>query len=271
MIKRYWLAYRVLIVIMAGNLTGCSVILPFGMQKKTISSTTERQRTDLNKKDLKLTFTPTSTGDGISFRLQYQPYYQEKYRSITRYKWDLDDSAGLLGIGLIELGFAALALFPDKVGQDDPKFREFLIKYQEPILIGVASDFLLSGLLLSYYNGTKTKRTDWQTRPVTRDDPIKILNHPVTVSLPQFGYQNTYHSNYNGSFDISTNDLIDIINEVPRISDLNSALQTKAIKIDASVYFEGEEAEESFSIYERFNSPLFQALNKKAEKLRNAQ
>ena len=118
-------------------------------------------------------------------------------------------------------------------------------------------------------DASHTKYTPWEPLPVRRGDPVKIFNHPVFVSLPQFEYQNTYHTDYNGSFTIPTNDLIDIINEVSKISDLNSVLQTKAVKIDASSNFEGEKTEEVFTIYERFSSPLFQALNKKAEKLRS--
>ena len=152
------LGKRILIVIIAGNLTGCSVILPLEMKKRTISITSEKQRTDLIKKEVKLTFAPTSTGDGLSFRLQYQPYYQEKYRLITRYKWEMNDTVALLGIGLMELGFATMALFPDEIlGPDDPKLRDFLIKYQNPILIGIASDFLLSGLFWMAIRGQEQK------------------------------------------------------------------------------------------------------------------
>ena len=257
------------IVIMVCSLTGCAVIIPLHMKKKGVKTTSETRRTDLNKKEIKLAVTPTSTSGGVSFRLQYQPYYQERQRSTTRYKWELVGARyGLPLVGLLELGYAYLALSPDKVSQNDPELGEFLEKYQKPILIGVASDFLLSSLLLSHYSGTKTKITDWKTLPARRDDPVNIINHPISVSLPQFDKDTTYRTDSNGSIIIPTNDLIDMINEVSEISDLNSALQAKSIKIDASAKFDGEKTEESFSIYEQSSRQLFQALNKRAKRLR---
>ena len=277
MMKLNWFDCRVLIVIMACSLTGCSLLLPSTMRKSWVGTTPETRRTDL-KREVKLTFAPTPKGDGLNFRLQYQPYYQEKRRSIKRYKWELRDD-GLFGdnmannifvIGLVELVFASMALYPDEVSQDDPEFREFLEKYQQPILIGVGSDFLVSSLLLLYYSGTKTESTDWKTSPVKQDPPIKILNHPLSISFPQFGYKDTYRTDDNGSVTIPTNDLIDRINEVSKISDLIPALRAKSIKIDASAKLGKERVEESFAIYEheQFSSPLFQALKKKTKRLR---
>ena len=261
-----------LIIIMACSLTGCALIIPLSMGKKEVKTTPETRRIDLNKKEIKLAVTPTPMSDGLSLRLQYQPYYQERQRSITTYRWELDDdlSNTIGGLGIVEVIYGLMALFPDQLDGDNPdsKFREFFKKNQKPILIGIASDLVLSSLLFYNYGGTKTKSTDWKILPARRDDPINIRNHPVSVSLPQFDKETTYRTDSNGSITIPTNDLIDIINEVSKISDLNSALKARSIEIDASVKFDGEKAEESFSIYERSSRPLFQALDKRAKRLR---
>ncbi len=258
------------IVIMACSLTGCAVIIPLSMEKKEVKTTPETRRTDLNKKEIKLAVIPTPTSDGLSLRLQYQSYYQKRQRSITRYRWEQapNSSVPLLLSALVESWFAYAALFPDRV---DIEYREFLKENKKPILIGVASDFVLSILLFSNYSGTETKSTSWKTLPARLDNPINIRNHPVSVFLPQFDKGTTYRTDSNGSITIPTNDLIDMINEVSNISDLNSALKAKLIKIDASAEFDGEKAVESFSIYEykRSSRQLFQALDKRAKRFRN--
>ena len=253
---------------MACSLTGCAAIIPLSMGKKEVKTTPETRRTDLNKKEIKLAVTPMPMSDGLSLRLQYQPYYQERQRSITRYRWKLGELGSyiMLGLGIMEFMYAYGALFPEEV--EDIEFRKFLEENKEPILIGVASDFVLSSLLYYNYGGIKTKSTDWKTLPARLDDPINIRNHPVSVSLPQLDKGTTYRTDSNGSITIPTNDLIDMINEVSKISDLNSVLKAKSIKIGTSAKFDGEKAEESFSIYERSNRPLFQALDKRAKRLR---
>ena len=260
------------IAIMACSLTGCALMIPLSMEKKGVKTTPETRRTDLDKKEIKLTVTPVSMSDGLNFRLQYQPYYQERQRSITTYRWKLDDSLSyaIRSLGILEVLCGLMALFPDQLDRDDPdsKFREFFKKNQKPILIGIASDFVFSSLSFHNYGGTKTKSTNWKTLPARLDDPINIRNHPVSVSLPQFDKGTTYRTDSNGSITIPTNDLIDMINEVSKISDLNSALKAKSIKIDASAKFDGEKAEESFSIYEWSSRQLFQALDKRAKRLR---
>ena len=275
-----------LIVIMACSLTGCALIMPLSMEKQGVKTTRETRRTDLNKKEFKLalTPTPTPTSDGISFHLQYQPYYQEQHRTITTYRWGVKGPgrAIMLGLSIVELVFYFGALYPDELfaGDEYIKEREFFKENQKTILIGVASDALSTLLLSFFYGGTnglrdpldikggiKTKSTDWKTLPARLDDPINIPNHPVSVSLPQFDKDTTYRTDDNGSFTIPTNDLIDRINEVSKTSDLTSALRTRSIKIDASAKFDKEKAEKSFTIYERSSRPLFQALDKRAKRL----
>ena len=271
--KLNWLAYQVLIVIMASSLTGCAMVRI--IEKSSGIGVTETVRTEtrntskLERKDVKLNFTPI--GNGLGFQLRYQPHYQVERRSITHQR---DDGFGPVSIlvGLAEtVAFFVAVLKDDWVyldAQDEFQADWSAAKsWQKALVIGVPLDLLMVALLSGDHQST-TRWKRFNTRPGSLQE---ISHHPVSISLPQFGYQSTRQTGYNGSFTISTNNLIDIINEVPRISDLNSALQTKAIKIGASVYFEGEEAEESFTIYERLNRPLFQALYKKAEKLRNAQ
>ena len=270
--KLNWFAYQTSIIMMVCSLTSCSLVIPSAMTKTTFKITPETRRTE-KKKDVELTFALTPEGDRLSFSLQYKPYYQEQHRSTTRYKWELANGKTVLAAGLLELVFGYMALFPDRVPQGDLEFRESLKKYQKPILIGIASDFLLSSFLLSYYySRTGTESWDWKTSSprLKPGAPINIANQPVSIAFPQFGYKDTYRTDYNGSFTIPTNYLINRINEISKISDLRPALETRSIKIDAFAKFDGEKAEESFTIYERERSSrlLFQALHKKAEKLR---
>ena len=273
------LRHLVLIAILASSLTSCGSAIRLmeisaGHRVKKSVIDTERRETATNKKNVKLVFTPTDGGFG--FRLAYQPNYEVQRRSKIRYQsHKVGFVSGLIFAAEIAAFIYNVVYLPTESGgtladgiEGDAVDWSALSSLQWGGLVGIPLDFLGLSMIS---DASHTKYTPWGPRAVIRGDPVQIRNHPVTVSLPQFGYQNTYHTNYNGSFDISTNDIIDIINEVPRISDLNSALQTKAIKIDASAFFEGKEAEESFSIYERSSGPLFQALYKKAEKLRNAQ
>ena len=193
---------------------------------------------------MKLNFTPI--GNGLGFQLRYQPHYQVERRSIVHQR---DDGFGPVSIlvGLAEtVAFFVAVLKGDWIyldAQDELQVDWSAAKsWQKALVIGVPLDLLMVALLSGDHQST-TRWKRFNTRPGSLQE---ISHHPVSISLPQFGYKDTHHTDYNGSFTIPTNDLIDIINEVPRISDLNSALQTKAIEIGVSVNFEGEETKDLF-------------------------
>ena len=270
--KLNWLAYRVLMLLLIFSLTGCTVARMVEISsgigvEKTVIDTETRNTSKLTRKDVKLVFTPIR--DGLGFRLQYQPHYATESRSVLKYRHSGTRTLSSIGI-LLELcsilvpPFIGVSRMPDGYEGSALDF----VEPREWLLVGIAYADALSALLVGA-TFEPTKRTGWERSDTWPGTLEGISNRPVSISLPQFGYKDTYHTDYNGSFTIPTNDLIDIINEVSKISDLNPALKTKTIKIDASAKYEEKKAEESFTIYERLNSPLFQALYKRAEKLRS--
>lgn len=103
----------VTIVLIAVNVAGCSVVriieTQVGIGVKKTTETETRQTDRLRRKDVQMRF--DATGNELSFRLQYQPYYEVEKRETTKYT-PLDEVFTLSSlVGLAELvAFVGVAI-----------------------------------------------------------------------------------------------------------------------------------------------------------------
>ena len=232
----------VLIAILASSLTGCATGIRImeiaggiGV-KKTAINTETRNTSKLAKKDVKLVFTPI--GDGLGFRLQYQPHSYVESRSVIKY-----DSYGFGPFsGIVALAEFAIGLY---IG----------LKYDERTNIfaddgGSEWNFLGMSVIDAAValevskRFNPTQRTRWEqidTRPGALEG---ISNSPVSISLPEFGYRETFRTNSAGEFTIPTSELI---GKIPG-QKLDPVLHTNSIRINASAKVDGRKSEQSFTM-----------------------
>ena len=272
-----WVCYLVLVAFGTSNLTGCAV-LSLAVKSETKETGTEtRQTKKLAKKDVQMVFTPKD--DELIFRLQHQPHYREESRSIKEPSTSPQIGTLMLAVGLVETAFLGLYLVEtmdaDSLKKEGIRTKaqtdEKLLLYDDDLelkpwvnktALGVGLDVLLSLLIL--IKEPKKSFTPWKPSGTAPGTPEPIPNHPVSISLPQFQYQSTYHTNADGKFTIPASDLIG------KISNLDPVLDDKWIKVEASAKVDGQRQFETFMITSRTSGPLFQALYDEAELLHTA-
>ena len=287
-----WVCYLVLVTFGTSNLTGCAVLSLADKSVTKETGTETRPTKKLAKKDVGMVFTPKD--DELIFRLQHQPHYREESRSIKEPSTNLGIAALMLTVGLAETVFLAGYLVEtDKAdslkkegirtkAQTDEKLSLYdddleLKPWVNKTALGVGLDVLLSLLIIVYGNkysdigitdeNSKRKKksfTPWKPSGIAPGTPEPIPNHPVSISLPQFQYQSTYHTNADGKFTIPASDLIG------KISNLDPVLDDKWIKVEASAKVDEQRQFETFMITSRTSGPLFQALYDEAELLHTA-
>ena len=275
--KLNWLGNLILIVLVAGSLTGCTVTrmmeISAGIGVNKTETGTEKQTSEkVTKKEVALSFTPI--GDGLGLRLQYRPHHEVQSRSIMQYEGRSGVFSTLIGIA----EFGALAFATAKWVQavndsnDDndnnlsqtQKIKEKwsdLKTWQQAAIISVPLDYLLWTTIAN--NFRPTKRTPWE--PSGDTEPGKLVgisNHPLNISLPQLGYTGSFHTNADGQLTISAHDLIGKISG----QELGTILREDSIKVDASANVDGEEQKQSFTMTR--SSPLFRTLYQEANKRR---
>ena len=171
-------------------------------------------------------------------------------------------------IGIAELGtfvFATVQWVKLAEGPEDPRDWSVIKEnwpelktWQKVALIGIPSDFLLWAVTKGF---RPTKRTPWAPSGDTEPGEwAEIPNHPITISLPQFGYTGIHQTNADGQLTLSPQDLI---NKIPG-QKLSPILRENAIRIDASARFEGQQQQQSFTVDR--SSALFQVLYQEADK-----
>ena len=136
---------------------------------------------------------------------------------------------------------------------DDLKFKP----WANATALGIGLDFLLFWQIIN--KKRKKSFTPWKPSGAAPGTPKPIPNHPVSISLPQFQYKNTYHTNAAGEFAIPVSDLIG------KIPNLDPVLDDKRIEVEASAKIDGQRQFETFMITSRTSAPLFQALYKEAD------
>ena len=270
--KLNWLGNLILIAIVASSLTGCAVVrlmevsAGIGVRKEVID--TETRRTDkIVEKDVKLIFTPI--GDGLGLRLQYQPHYEVQNRSIVKYHGGGSFLSTLIGTAELLAFTFATAQWLNLLEEDEDRSFDLpevktnwaaLKTWEKTVIIGVPSDFLLRIMTRNY---KPTKRTRWKPSHTTPGRTlVGIPNHPITISLPQLGYTETYLTNSTGQLTIPTRSLI---GKIPG-QNLGAVLHENSIKIDASINVDGEEQQQSVTMDR--SSALFRSLYKEADERR---
>ena len=268
--KLNWLGNLILIAIVAGSLTGCSVVrlMEVATAHKTVIDKETRRTGIEKKKDVKLSLSPM--GDGFGLRLQYQPHYEVQSRSIMRSRGgDNFLSSSIAWAEYFTLMYVAMdlfGLFDYLEDSDSPEESEAssldwstLKTWEKAVIIGVPSDFLLWSMTKNF---RPTKRTPWEPSHTTPGTLKEVPNHPITISLSQLGYTETYLTNSTGELTILAHDLI---SKIPG-QKLDVVLHTDSIKVDASTNVGGVKEQQSF-IRDR-SSALFRALYKEADERR---
>lgn len=243
--KLNYLGFLILVAVVTSSLTGCSIITMMEISegrsvKKTIIDAETRKTQNIVKKDVQIDF--YTTRDGLGVQLHYQPYYEVQSRSIVKYKSEgsLSAAIGLWVHAACAAGVPIVAAtrMPDNYGGSA---LDFVKPWERALMIGALADFCLTELVVK--NFQPTKRTPWERSSATSLGTLKLIpNHPVTISLPQLQYRDTYHTDSNGRFTIPATGLID------KIPNLEPVLRTSSIKIGASATIEGQKQQDSFTI-----------------------
>ena len=272
-----WVCYLVLVAFGAGNLMGCSVLL-LGERSITKETGTQTRPTPKKvKEDIEMVFTPR--GDELMFRLQHQPHYREESRSIRETSTKGRSVPLMLTIGLVEtlflLSYGIEYARVDSLkkegirhkGQTDKNLWLHddaleLKPWVNKTALGAALDIFLFWLILE--KGRTKHFTPWKPSGTAPGTPKPIPNHPISISLPQFQYKNTYHTNAAGKFAIPASDLIG------KISNLDPVLDDKRIEVEASAKVDGQRQFATFMITSRTSGLLFQALYDEADLRRKA-
>ena len=275
-----WVCYLVLVAFGTGNLTGCSVLV---LAETSITKETGTQTRPTSKKvkeDVEIVFSPRD--DELILRLQHHPHYREESRSIRETSTKLNTFPLMLTIGLAETAFFASYLFEtmdaDSLKEEGIRHKsqtnESLWLHDDNLelkpwvnktALGVSLDILLFWLIWqNWQNAEKKHFTPWKPSGTAPGTPKPIPNHPVSISLPQFQYKNTYHTNAAGKISIPAGDLIG------KISNLDPVLDDKRIEVEASAKIDGQRQFETFKITSWTSGPLFQALYKEADLRRKA-
>lgn len=268
-----WVCYLALVAFGMSNLTGCSVLALAG--RSTQETGTETRPTQkLAKKDVKMVFIPKY--DELIFRLQHEPHYREESRSIRKISTDPYVKKLMPLVGLTEflliIAYAFEATDVDSLKKEGIRYKgDMSLWFHDDDLelkpwvnkaaIGIGLDFLL---WLTIPTSSKQSFTPWKPSGTAPGTLEPIPNHPVSISLPQFQYQNTYHTNADGKFTISASDLIG------KISNLDPLLNDKYLEVVASAKVDGSRQSETFMISSRASGPLFQALYDEADYRRKA-
>lgn len=272
-----WVCYLVLVAFGTSNLTGCSA-LALAQRSVTKEAGTETRRTEkVVKEDVEMVFTPS--GDELMFRLQHQPHYRKESRTIKVPSTSPQTGTLMLAVGLAEtlflIGYGLEYVVVDSLKEEGIRHKsqtnaplwlhddnlEFK-PWVNTTALGVGLDILLFWLTIS--RERKKSFTAWKPSGTKPGTPKPIPNHPVSISLPQFQYKNTYHTNASGRFTIPASDLIG------KISNLDPVLDDKRIEVEASTKVDGQRQHETFMITSRTSGPLFQALYKEADDRRKA-
>ena len=272
-----WVCYLVLVAFGTSNLTGCSA-LALAQRSVTKEAGTETRQTEkVVKEDVEMVFTPS--GDELMFRLQHQPHYRKERRTIKAPSTTPQTGTLMLTVGLAEMLFLA-AYTVESMDVDSLKSEgirhssqtdEDLFLHDEDLelkpwvnktVLGVGLDILLFWLITS--RKRKKSFTPWKPLGTAPGTPKPIPNHPVSISLPQFQYKNTYHTNAYGRFTIPASDLIG------KISNLDPVLDDKRIEVEASTKVDGQRQFVTFMITPRTSDPLFQVFHKEADFRRKA-
>ena len=248
-----WLISLVIVALMAGSLAGCAtavrvIEINAGIEVKKSVIDRQTRQANLAKKDILLELMPTLTGEGLNFRLQSQSHYEIQSRSTVKHERTgniagVSGGAAILSMGT---GLYVASRLENDIGS---------------IILGVGVlDFVTYYLVDKFY--TVTKRKQWQTVGIAPDIPEPILNYPVTLSFPLFGYQDTYYTNSAGEITIPA---IGLIGKIPN---LEPVLYADSIKIDASTTVDGQKQQASFTLArlrDRQRDPLFAIFREQAE------
>ena len=266
--KLKYLGKLILIALLACSLTGCTVVrimeISSGLGvKQTVLGTETRNTSKLERKDVKLVFTPI--GNGLGFRLQYQPHYRVERRSIVKYDGKFTSNffspGPLSAIGmLIDVGI--MIAIPIIGATRMPEGYEgsaldYLEPWEENLMWGCLADIAGTAIVSSIFK--PTKRTRWESFTTSPGTPEGISNRPVSVDIPDFGYQQTYRTNSAGELTIPTRDLI---SKIPG-QKLDPILRTNLIQINASANVDGRTFEQSFSMGQ--STAPFRALYREAD------
>ena len=274
-----WVCYLVLVAFGTSNLTGCSALV-LAQRSVTKDAGTETRRTEkVVKEDVEIVL--TSRGDELMVSLQHQPHHRKEIRTIK-------ESSGRSGnedlaylVGAFETMFLGLYI-AEKLDVYDLKKAGIRTKAQtdaelqfhdddlEPkpwvnaTALGAGLDLLFLLMIQSSSKESKKSFTQWKPSGTAPGTPKPIPNHPVSISLPQFQYKNTYHTDVAGEFTIPASDLIG------KISNLDPVLDDKRIEVEASTKVDGQRQYETLMITSRTSGSLFQALYDEADFRRKA-
>lgn len=267
-----WACYLMLITFGTSSLTGCSVLALAAKPTPKKIGTETRPTKKLAKKNVEMIFTPKD--DELIFRLQHQPHYLEESRSVKKPSGTTSEAAHLmmLAVGLAEtlflLNYGIEYVIVDSLKKEGIRRKESdyiwlhdddleLKPWVNKTALGVGLDMLLGFLIFS--QEPKKSFTPWKPSGTAPGTPKPIPNRAVSISLPQFQYQSTYHTNAAGEFAIPASDLMG------KISNLDPVLDDKRIEVEASTKVDKQRQFETFMITPRTSGPLFQVFYKEAD------
>ncbi len=256
MIKKLnWPVFLVAVGLMVSSLPGCGTLVTVktATKKRTgithVIETETRQSKSIARKNVQIGFYPVR--DGLGFRLQYLPQYPIERRSLLEV--EVNETYGYWGYAVWLAETGVLYGLSHWIDRKYPQLLESesplpTIALTGGIFYWLGDILLLSGLRTASHRQQgihyKTKEyTPWTPSGTTvPGTPELIPNYPFTLSLPLFGYRDTYRTNSDGEFTIPSDKLID------NILNLEPLLRADSIRIDASTNFDGREQQESFII-----------------------
>ena len=267
-----------LITLISINTAGCTVVRVRQTQagyavEKTVRDTEER-RIQLSQRDFRLGFDATQGGLGV--RLEYRPYYNTERRELVTYKPKKGERSLELLMGVASAGLLSWAVFDNLVETGEVATNDQGELYnatefdwrnatllQKAIMVVVPLDCLLWVYYATEYEATAHE--PWKRVETIPGEWESLANHPLSInlSLPLFRYryQDTYHTDSDGRFIIPAAELID------KIPNLEPALSTNSIKINASATVDGQEQQAFFTIARlrnRRRDPLFAIFREQA-------
>lgn len=273
-----WFSYLILTALVAGSLTGCSVVSGIEIlaisashrEEKKVIKTETRKIPNVVRKDVQMGFYPTH--EGLGFHLQYIPHYEIQSRSIIQYSYPSKMGSLILGLGLFEFIMFMTAIFtlPTESGatygdyENDPvDWSAAASTGHTALIIGIPLDAMLWYTLETW--AARERHTPWRLSNTAPGTPKPISNHPLSINLSfplfQYRYQDTYHTDSDGRFIIPATELID------KIPNLEPVLSANSIKIDTSTIVGRQKQQDSFTI-SRFREgqrdPLFALFRQQA-------
>ena len=223
------------VVLIMVSTAGCSVVrlmetaAGVGVEETVID--TETRQSNLSRKDVRLRF--DATGNKLSFRLQYQPYYRVEQRQLVKKRTTELSTLDLL-LGIAELGVwsGAILTLPTWDGgilaEEDATIDDVdwnaAEDWKKAVIIGAPLDLLLFALV---QNMSWTGPTSWKQLSESSRDPEWIADHRYRIDLPDYNFGKDYRTQ-------TGDEKIDLSGFLPGVFDPSLLRNVQSVNVRAS-------------------------------------